>query len=58
MSRVPNPSYYVIDNLFKSGDLVYDKSNDVVFRYDRKKHYNNIKTFPNNYRKAHKGDKK
>lgn len=58
MFKINHTSYYKIDDLFKSGDLIYDKTRNVVFRYNRKKHYNDIKIFPNNYRKAHSGDKK
>jgi len=49
-------AYYNLDDLYKSGDLLYDKLNDQVFIYDRFKHIENLKKAPNNYRKAHRGD--
>lgn len=56
MSRVPNLSYINIDDFFKDGDILYDKTSDMIFKYSRKKHFNSVRTSPNNYRIAHKGD--
>ena len=49
-------AFYKIDDLFKHGDLLYDKLNDQIFIYDQLKHKDNIRNSPNNYRKGHRGD--
>tara|TARA_A100001037_G_scaffold79513_1_gene71497 strand:+ start:2439 stop:2621 length:183 start_codon:yes stop_codon:yes gene_type:complete len=49
-------AYYNLDDLFKDGDLIYDKEGNFVFKYDIKKHKATIKENPNNFRVAHKGD--
>ena len=49
-------AYYNMDDLFKEGDVIYDKSTNLVFTYVKSKHYDKIKNSPNNYRVAHKGD--
>ena len=49
-------AFYKIDDLFKEGDKVYDKTTNEVFVYVKSKHKQNIINSPNNYRVAHKGD--
>jgi len=49
-------AYYKIDDLFKEGDLIYDKEANFVFKYKKKEHKGIIKANPNNYRVAHRGD--
>ena len=57
MSPFPaKPAYYKIDEIFKDKTLVYDKEADEVFLYIKKVHKRLIKSNPNNYRVAHRGD--
>lgn len=49
-------AYYELDELFKEGDIIYDKEANCIFKYNKHKHRNLIKANPNNYRVAHKGD--
>ena len=48
--------YYKLDDLFKEGDILYDKGTNQVFRYKKDKHREILLKNPNNYRVAHSGD--
>ena len=48
--------YFKLDDLFRRGELLLDKENDVVFFYNPDRHREWIFKNPNNYRVAHKGD--
>ena len=53
---IKKPAQYKIDDLFKNGDLIYDKEEGDVFLYIKKIHKPFIKKNPHNYRVAHNGD--
>ncbi len=55
LMKKPSP-WYRLDDLFKHGDMVFDKETGIVFEYDIKKHRERIFKNPNNYRVAHSGD--
>jgi hypothetical protein len=48
--------YYKVDDLFKEGDIIYDKETNNVFKYKKHKHRESLLKNPNNYRVAHAGD--
>ena len=47
---------YNLNDIFPDGSIVYDKESDAVFTYSKKLHKNLVKSNPNNYRIAHKGE--
>tara|TARA_Y100000593_G_C4287594_1_gene326399 strand:- start:832 stop:1032 length:201 start_codon:yes stop_codon:yes gene_type:complete len=53
--KKPN-AWYKLDDLFKDGDMIFDKETSIVFKYNIKKHRDRIFANPNNYRVAHSGD--
>jgi len=55
--KKPLVALYKLDDLFKEGDVIYDKETDKIFIYKKQKHRDIILNSPNNYRVAHKGDK-
>lgn len=54
--RTSFKKYFRIDDLFRRGELLLDKENDIVFFYNPDRHRDWIFKNPNNYRVAHKGD--
>ena len=54
--RLDFKTVFKIDDLFRRGDLLLDKSTDTVFFYRPEAHKETIFQNPNNYRIAHKGD--
>ena len=55
MKKMP-PAWFKLDDLFKDGDMVFDKETGIVFKYNMKKHRDKLFSNPNNYRVAHGGD--
>ena len=51
-------AYYNLDDLFKNGNMIYDKETNEVFKYDINRHRDRLLKNPNNYRVAHSGDYK